>query len=120
MGMLAYSAERMCFYFDDEILAHLQSIVTAKLRRGEPFFLSWRDPREVGGGRSAIWVHPSIPLSFHFDSVFRPTLDRDLLEHMALAALSPAGLDLDDGERLGRTAMPLHNTVKRHDAPLLL
>jgi hypothetical protein len=118
MGVLAYSAERMSFYFDDETLAHLQVVITAKLRRGESFFLSWRDPREVGGGRSAIWIHSAIPLSFHFDSVARPTLDRQLLEEMAVAAIAAGGLDLDDDEHLSRTAMPVHNTMKRHDLPL--
>ncbi|WP_169079185.1 hypothetical protein [Microcella alkalica] len=118
MGVLAYGAERMSFYFDDDVLAHLQALITAKLRRGEPFFLSWRDPRAVGGGRSALWLHPSVPIGFHFDAVARPQLDRQLLEEMSIAALSPTGLDLDDDSKLSRTAMPLHNAVKRHDVPL--
>jgi hypothetical protein len=118
MGMLAYSAERMSFYFDDDILTHLQVVITAKLRRDECFFLSWRDPRDVGGGRSAIWLHPSIPISFHYDSTDRPALDRGLLEEMAIAALSAGGLDLDDDEHLSRTASPVHNTMKRHDLPM--
>lgn len=120
MGMLAYSAERMSFYFDDEVLAHLQAVMTAKLRRGESFFLCWRDPRDVGGGRSAIWLHPAIPVGFHFDSAERPALDRQLLEEMAIAALGAAGLDLDDSEHLSRTAMPVHNSMKRHDMPMAI
>ena len=118
MGVLAYSAERMSFHFDDAVLAHVQAVVTAKLRRGECFFLSWRDPQVVGGGRSAIWIHPAIPLNFHYDSVERPPLDRQLLEEMAIAAHGAGGLDLSDEVHLSRTAMPAHNTVKRHDLPM--
>lgn len=118
MGVLAYGAERMCFHFSDDVLAHLQAVITAKLRRGEPFFLCWRDPRDVGGGRSAVWLHPAVPIGFHFDDATRPPLDRQLLEEMSIAALSPAGLDLDDDSKLSRTAMPVHNAVKRHDVPL--
>lgn len=120
MGMLAYGPERMSFYFDDDVLAHVQAVMTTKLRRGEAFFLCWRDPRDVGGGRSAIWLHPAIPLSFRFDAVERPTLDRQLLEEMAVAALGATGLDLDDSTHLSRTAMPVHNAMKRHDVPMAL
>ena len=118
MGLLAYSAERMSFHFDDAVLAHVQAVATAKLRRHEPFFLSWRDPQVVGGGRSAIWLHPSIPLSFHFDACERPPLDRQLLEEMAIAASGAGGLDLSDEGHLSRTAMPSHNAMKRHDLPM--
>jgi len=37
---------------------------------------------------------------------------------MAIAAHGAGGLDLSDEVHLSRTAMPAHNTVKRHDLPM--
>ena len=45
--------------FDDRVLAHVQIVMSAKLRRGENFFFSWRDSPAVGDGRSAIWIDAS-------------------------------------------------------------
>jgi len=37
---------------EDPALTHLQLVMTAKLRRGEPFSFAWREDLSVGGGRT--------------------------------------------------------------------
>jgi hypothetical protein len=86
----------MRFEFDDELLAHLQALATAKLRRNEPFFLSWTLPREQGSGRIALWIHPATPLMFQYKRVARYQLSAPLLQVMSLDAGSAFGLDITE------------------------
>ncbi len=51
---------------DDRVLAHLQVVIYAKLRRNEAFAFTWNHGSEHGGGRSSIWLHPTTPLQFFF------------------------------------------------------
>lgn len=37
------------FTFPDRLLAHLQPVFTAKMRRGERFLFTWDDPVTNGG-----------------------------------------------------------------------
>lgn len=55
MGKLTYDSS-ITVDFDDRVLAHIQLVIGAKLRRGESFYFSWRDDPLVGGGRSTVWV----------------------------------------------------------------
>jgi len=41
MGILHYGANT--FEMDDRLLSHLQLVIGVKLRRGENFFMGWRD-----------------------------------------------------------------------------
>jgi hypothetical protein len=59
MGELFYDGS-VEIDFEDRVLAHLQIVITAKLRRNESFLLSWRDDHSMGDGRSAIWLHPAV------------------------------------------------------------
>ena len=118
MGTLIYGSVGQQFEFDDRVLAHLQALFSAKLRRGENFFLNWRDPQSVGDGRSAIWIDTSVPIYFKYSSAAHGPLDREWLEEMAIAASAAGGLDLSDEGHLSRTAMPSHNAMKRHDLPM--
>ena len=52
---------------DDRVLAHLQIVIVKKLRKGDGFVMSWKDSPSVGDGRSAIWLHPTIPVHFKFE-----------------------------------------------------
>ncbi|MFD3444536.1 hypothetical protein ACFDTO_08055 [Microbacteriaceae bacterium 4G12] len=52
MGTLFYGASRLEVTFDDRVLAHLQIVMTSKLRRHESFMLSWSVDRTDGSGRS--------------------------------------------------------------------
>lgn len=78
--------------FEDRLLAHLQIVVGAKLRRNESFFLSWKDEQDAGGGRSVIWIHPSLPLRFRYVGGRMPLINRLWLEELTHAANSAGGL----------------------------
>jgi hypothetical protein len=78
--------------FDDRVLAHLQVVIGAKLRRNESFYFSWRDDSAVGDGRSAVWLHPSIPVMFKFHGGRIPSINRAWVEDLMATANSSAGL----------------------------
>lgn len=54
MGTLFYGTDRTAIRVDDRILAHLRVVITAKMRRGEGFLLSWSDSLAIGDGRSSV------------------------------------------------------------------
>ncbi|MEN2736368.1 ATP-dependent DNA ligase [Microbacterium sp. X-17] len=90
MGSLVY--ESLVFEFDDRLLAHLQVVIVNKLRRGEPFIMSWKVASERGSGRGSIWLDPSTPLYFEFDGSRSPSINREWLARLANAADSTRGL----------------------------
>ncbi len=94
MGKLLYGASKLEIEFDDRVLAHLQVVIAAKLRRHEGFFFSWRDDPAIGDGRSSIWLETSIPLYFRFASVERHQLNREWLEQLTHSANQAQGLQL--------------------------
>lgn len=79
---------------EDRALAHIQLVVTAKLRRGEPFAFTWREDMSVGGGRTSVWVHPGSALVFKFHGSRQPSINRRWVDALAYAANSPGGLYL--------------------------
>ena len=96
MAELIYGAEGTPIHVPEYLLAHVKIVVATKLRRNESFMMSWRHPD--GTGRSSVWLQPSIPLRFTFDTPDEPRIDHVLLASMATAANSNGGLilDLDD------------------------
>jgi len=70
-------------------------VIATKLRRGESFTMSWRHPEGEEGGRSTIWIQPSIPLRFVFGAVEPEMLDPALLQSYANSANSSSGLTID-------------------------
>ncbi len=92
MGSLIYGAGSIEMQFDDRVLAHLQVVLSAKLRRGESFFFSWLPP--VGDGRNAVWIDSGIPLLFRYSAGSQPDLNKAWLEEMTIAAGSNQGLVL--------------------------
>ena len=94
MGTLFYGAARLPIRIDDRILAHLKAVVTAKMRRGEGFLLSWSDSAEVGHGRSSVWVYPACDLHYKFDDGAPPKLDPVLLEEMNVESIQARGIEL--------------------------
>jgi hypothetical protein len=94
MGTLYYGAARTPIRIDDRILAHLKHVVTAKMRRGEGFLISWTDSADVGHGRSSVWVHPSCDLHYKFDGGTAPKLDPVLLEEMNIESIQLRGIEL--------------------------
>lgn len=94
MGVLSYGSPPIAISIDDSALAHLKLVMVTKLRRGESFTVSWTHPDDLPGGRSTIWVHPSIPLRFTFDSAEPAELSADWIEELATAAHSAGGIRL--------------------------
>lgn len=77
---------------EDRTLTHLQLVITAKLRRGEPFPFSWREDPSVGGGRTTVWMQPSGSLVFKYYGSRQPSINRAWIEALAFTANSPGGL----------------------------
>lgn len=96
MGTLFYGAARTPIRIDDRILAHLKAVVTAKMRRGEGFLISWTDSAEVGHGRSSVWVHPTCDIHYKFDGGTPSKLDPSLLEAMNIESIQAQGIELED------------------------
>ena len=95
MGYLYYGTTDRPVDIPDWVLAHVKVVATTKLRRLESFTLSWRHPEGTPRGRSTLWMHPSIPLRFVFDTAETELLDRDYLQKLALAAGSTNGMVID-------------------------
>jgi hypothetical protein len=106
MGKLHYGYGSEAVIVPDELLAHVQALVTTKLRRSESFTLSWKQGSDPNAGRSTIWLHCSIPLRFEFDTAEAIQLDRGYLSELAeSAARGGVLIDLDDqGARINDIA----------------
>lgn len=91
MGKMTYDSA-LTVEFDDRVLAHLQLVIGAKLRRGESFWFAWKDEASNGDGRTMLWVTPTISMAFKFYGSRPPTINRAWIEALMLTANSPAGL----------------------------
>lgn len=96
MGKLVYGSAATHIELDDRTLAHLKFVIIMKLRRDEKFTLSWQHGQEGGGGRTSIWIHPTIPLQFVFNGGKAPQLNKAWIEALMLSANSTGGLQLID------------------------
>ena len=92
MGRLIYGPTAQSVDIDDRTLAHLRIVVMNKLRRSEAFMFDI----EIGdgSGRRSFWMHPSVPLQFHFFGSRQPPINRVWIEELMLAASSPHGLTI--------------------------
>lgn len=79
---------------EDRALTHLQLVMTAKLRRGEPFSFTWREDASVGGGRTTVWVHAGSAMVFKFYGSRQPAINRAWVDALAFTANAPSGLYL--------------------------
>ena len=95
MGTLYYGGTLEEIEVPDRLLAHVKVVITTKLRRHESFTLTWRHAQGDAIGRSTIWLGPSIPLRFVFDTPDVEILDAELLKQFAVGANSTAGLTID-------------------------
>lgn len=77
---------------DDRVLAHLQVVISQKLRRGEAFPFTWRNDASLGDGRTTVWLHPNASLVYRYSGSRQPALNRAWLEALTQAANSTAGL----------------------------
>ena len=88
MGQLAYGIDGHHYEVDDTTLRHLRAAIIAKLRRQEPFALTLRGPG-TDGAAETLWVQPSIPLRFVFDTEDSGQLDRERLKALAARHIHP-------------------------------
>ncbi|WP_202107077.1 hypothetical protein [Agromyces seonyuensis] len=107
MGRLCYGTLDEPIEIPDWTLAHIKVVATTKLRRGETFMLTGID--RSAERRTSLWMNPAMPLRFTFDTVELETLDRELLQSLARAADSNAGLVVDLDEP--NAAMPATPTA---------
>ena len=92
MGRFLYGATATSVELDDRTLAHLRIVVMNKLRRGEPFMFDTK--MGEGEGRRSFWLHPAVPLQFHFSGGRAPRLNRAWLDDLMVAASGPNGLTI--------------------------
>jgi hypothetical protein len=77
---------------EDRALSHLQLVITAKLRRGEPFGFTWREDGSLGGCRTTVWIHPGSSLVFKYHGNRQPAINREWVDALAFTANAPTGL----------------------------
>ena len=109
MGTLHYGASRTSIKIDDRALAHLQVVITTKLRRNEGFLIQWDRPAQLGSGRGGFWIHPSCDITYEYDGGREAALDHEELDRMMMAAASNSGLRITAemrGWEFGRAEAP--------------
>ena len=82
MGKLTYDST-LTVDFDDRVLAHLQLVIGAKLRRAGVVLLQLARRSRGRRRTSALWIHPTIPLYFKYAGGRQPSINRawiDLLD----------------------------------------
>ncbi|GGI45617.1 hypothetical protein BCL57_001649 [Agromyces flavus] len=77
---------------DDDLLDHVFTVITTKLRRKEPVLLSWSDEC---GQEQRVFLTPITFIRAEFDSTVRAPRDRHLLDRLMIAVNSNSGLSLD-------------------------
>ncbi|MET3769239.1 hypothetical protein ABIB15_001930 [Marisediminicola sp. UYEF4] len=92
MGVLLYGSHGMEIDIDDRALAHLQIVITSKLRRNERFLFSWTNSLTVGSGRSSVWMDPGIPLYFRYFHSGASAINRAWIDALMESANSVSGL----------------------------
>jgi hypothetical protein len=91
LGKFIYGMPTIEVEFDDRVLAHLQAVIVAKLRRGESFTFAW-DNADEPGTLTSIWVHPAIPLQWEIEESATKKLNRAWLEELIQLSNTPTGL----------------------------
>ena len=105
MGTLHFGSTRTPLHLDDRLLAHLEIVITSKLRRGEGLLLWWVQPGDDTPRRGACWITSATELLYLFDSVDVVAIDRDELERLSVESNSSRGIQLD-GATLGEVLTP--------------
>ena len=94
MGKFIYGVPSATVDIDDRVLAHLRMAMVTKLRRSEPFMFEFDLPPAEGSGRRSFWVHPAVPIQFHFYGSREPRLNRAWIEELIREASGATGLRL--------------------------
>lgn len=91
MGKFIYDGD-VKVDFEDRLLAHLQAVIMAKVRRGESFPFTWKDDISTGGGRTTVYIHPNVSLVFKYHGSRTPQLSAAWLHALTYNANSGRGL----------------------------
>lgn len=78
--------------FEDRLLSHIQTVIGAKLRRGESFHFTWKDDQSIGDGRTSIWLHPGSVITYKYYGGRQPALNKAWIDALMYTANSPRGL----------------------------
>lgn len=112
MGKLVYGPQERVIEVDDRTLTHVQCVIVSKFRRNEAFLLAWVAPLSQGSGRDSIWLHPTIPVQFHFAGNRHCGINRAWLEQLMAAANHGEMQLTDEPEELTPgTFRPLSSTT---------
>ncbi|MDE0546524.1 hypothetical protein [Microbacterium sp. C7(2022)] len=98
MGVLIYGISEESIEIPDRILDHLRVLFATKLRRGESFPVNFKMRADARGGRETLWIHPSIPVRFVFESDNATEIDENLLQELARRSNTTTGLAIDLNE----------------------
>lgn len=93
MGTLTYDS-KLTATIDDRVLAHLQLVIWAKLRRGETFAFTFTDSEHASLGRTSIWLAPTISLAFQYFGSRPPRINPRWIEELSRSANSGGGLQI--------------------------
>lgn len=93
MGSLRLGGQGLVIDIDDNLLHHIKLLTVAKLRRNEPYLLSWRNAPETAG-RHSVWIHREADMHFEFDGSEPTPTDQKLLDILTLDAMKARGLEL--------------------------
>lgn len=91
MGKFIYEGD-VKVDFEDRLLAHLQAVIMAKVRRGESFPFTWKDDISLGGGRTTVYIHPHVSMVFKYHGSRNPQLSTSWLHALTYNANSGRGL----------------------------
>jgi hypothetical protein len=87
---------------DDRVLAHLRVVFMNKLRRAEPFLFHHSEHT----GMRSLWVHPAVPIVFHFYGSRPPAINRAWVDALMREAGGAQGLRLVPEPDVGTPALP--------------
>lgn len=91
MGRFVYDSTTK-IDFDDRLLAHLQAVILAKVRRGEAFSFTWKEDVSTGGGRTSVYINGHSSLQFKYYGSRQPQISPAWLHALTFNANSPRGL----------------------------
>ena len=94
VGTLHYGHAGLQTSIDDRSLAHLQAVISAKLRRHEGFIFTCETEAVHGAPRRAFWISAEVPLVFEYAGDEQTPLNREWLEILSRSASSSNGLRL--------------------------
>lgn len=101
MGQIILHGLGTSIEVEDRALTHIVAVITVKLRRNESLTLTWDHPDESGHDHSTVWVHPSSPLRFEFDTPTPERLDLRWIDRLMRRLNRHGGISISAGHLNG-------------------